>query len=136
MSVLRFRAHDNIQISEHFNSDEFLCPCGKCAESFIDTVLIDKLEQARKKYAKPMKVTSGFRCARHNSEVGGVKNSAHANGLAADVQPLNVTKEELDNLYNVLYEIFDNIGDGRNLHFVHVDIREKKPNDQKRTWTY
>jgi uncharacterized protein YcbK (DUF882 family) len=33
----------------------------------------------------PLKVTSGYRCTKHNLEIGGVENSKHIVGQAADV---------------------------------------------------
>jgi hypothetical protein len=56
-------------------------------------------------------------------------------GLASDIAPAITTLEELDNLYEICYNVFDNIGDGRLRRFVHVDTREKKPTG-KRLWMY
>ena len=83
-----------------------------------------------------MAVNSGYRCPEHNKEVGGKEDSAHLKGLAADVSPVLKTLDELDNLYDVCYNKFDNIGDGR-LHgaFIHVDVRPPKSSG-KRTWSY
>ena len=50
------------------------------------------LEPVRKAYGKPIKVSSGFRCSLLNSAVGGVDNSQHLQGLAADLQ-VNDLKE-------------------------------------------
>ena len=36
-----------------------------------------------------IKITSGFRCPKLNEAVGGVKNSIHQIGWAADLQPVN-----------------------------------------------
>lgn len=47
---------------------------------YLGTVL-DDLRQA---YGKPITVTSGYRCDALNKIVGGVKNSEHRLGLAAD----------------------------------------------------
>ena len=44
------------------------------------------LDPVRKVYGKPIKVSSGFRCTLLNSAVGGVDNSQHLRGLAADLQ--------------------------------------------------
>ena len=44
------------------------------------------LDPVRKAYGKPINVSSGFRCALLNSAVGGVDNSQHLQGLAADLQ--------------------------------------------------
>jgi uncharacterized protein YcbK (DUF882 family) len=43
----------------------------------------------------PVQVSSGFRSAALNAAVGGVSNSAHRLGFAADVVPVNVSTLEL-----------------------------------------
>lgn len=43
------------------------------------------LDPARERLGKPITVNSGFRCALHNRKVGGVVNSQHLRGEAADV---------------------------------------------------
>ena len=43
------------------------------------------LQPLRDAIRKPVQVTSGYRSARLNAHVGGVPNSAHLNGLAADI---------------------------------------------------
>ena len=44
------------------------------------------LQPIRDAWGKPIKVTSGYRCPRLNTMVGGVKNSQHVLGQAADIQ--------------------------------------------------
>lgn len=48
------------------------------------------LDPIRKVYGKPIKVTSGFRSTLLNAAVGGVSNSQHLQGLAADLQVPNL----------------------------------------------
>ena len=49
--------------------------------------LVDKiLEPMRAAYGKAITVTSGYRCAVLNKAVGGVANSAHIYGYAADLR--------------------------------------------------
>lgn len=43
------------------------------------------LTPTRYKYGKPIIVTSGYRCEELNKKVGGVKNSQHLYGCAADL---------------------------------------------------
>ena len=43
------------------------------------------VQKIRDKLGSPIKINSGYRCQKHNVEVGGVKNSKHALGLAADL---------------------------------------------------
>ena len=80
-------------LSQHFSRKEFSCRhCGKLT---IDNRLIDKLEQLREKIGKPIKVTSGYRCPVHNKKVGGVKNSRHTKGQAADIKVDGMTPREV-----------------------------------------
>lgn len=44
------------------------------------------LDPVRKAFGKPIKVSSGFRSPLLNKAVGGVSNSQHLKGLAADLQ--------------------------------------------------
>ena len=61
------------------------------------------LEPARKKIGRPIVVTSGYRCERLNAIVGGVKNSRHLTGQAAD---LGVENEERGKeLFDALKEL-------------------------------
>ena len=75
----------------YFKREEFRCPCGKCGgfpvepqESMVRTV-----DEIRRRLGVPVSVVdgggSGVRCAAHNAEIGGVANSQHLYGLAADL---------------------------------------------------
>lgn len=44
------------------------------------------LDPLREAFGKPIYVTSGYRCPRLNAAVGGVANSNHMKGLAADIR--------------------------------------------------
>jgi hypothetical protein len=76
----------NWQRVNYFKRREFICPCKHCngfpAEP--DSVLIALLERAREHFKKPIHITSGIRCAYQNNQVGGIKNSKHRQGKAAD----------------------------------------------------
>lgn len=75
--------------SSHFSKAEFKCQCGgRYCNGYpanVSRKLIDILEALRSYYGKPITITSGLRCARHNANVGGVSNSAHKYGRAADI---------------------------------------------------
>ena len=50
------------------------------------TVLVEQLlDPIRRRYGAPIIVTSGFRCPALNTAVGGVANSHHIIGCAADI---------------------------------------------------
>ncbi len=73
--------------SVHFAKYEFRCPCGNCSGypgGVTNAKLLTILEGLRSYYGKPVTITSGQRCASYNSRVGGVSNSAHKTGKAAD----------------------------------------------------
>ena len=71
-------------LSEHFSRSEFACRCG-CGFDAVSPELIHLLESIREEYGKPMRITSGCRCPDYNASVGGVSNSAHTRGSAADI---------------------------------------------------
>jgi uncharacterized protein YcbK (DUF882 family) len=133
--MITFKKKENKQLSAHFNSSEFECSCTKCVDQFIEQDLIDKLEKVRELYGKPIVITSGYRCPDHNKAVGGKNNSTHMSGMAVDICPKLLTLDDLDLLYDVCYDIFDNIGDGRSKKFIHVDTRSAKSTG-KRRWIY
>ena len=74
---------NEFQITENFSLREFQCPC--CHTVMLHPKLAASLQKLREAWGRPLTVTSGYRCARHNAEVGGVPNSRHMRGLAADV---------------------------------------------------
>ena len=55
--------------------------------------LLEVLDDLREFYGKPIKISSGYRCATLNKLVGGSPTSAHVIGYAADLQPVGDTFE-------------------------------------------
>lgn len=47
---------------------------------------MERLDEIREKYEKPIIITSGYRCQELNKKVGGKPNSFHLKGLAADLK--------------------------------------------------
>ncbi len=76
---------------EYFDKSEFACKCGKyhapyCngAPSQMKEKVVRVADRTRKHFGAPATVSSGLRCARHNSDSGGVSNSRHLFGKAID----------------------------------------------------
>lgn len=46
-----------------------------------------------------IRISSGYRSAELNKAVGGVKNSAHVEGYAADLQPVNGKQDEFEKFF-------------------------------------
>ncbi|KUK99309.1 MAG: Peptidase M15A [Parcubacteria bacterium 32_520] len=86
----------------------------------IDFRLVDMLEILRKKIGdKPIIVNSGYRCVEYNQKVGGVPESYHLYGMAADVRVPGVAPAEL-----LAYaEEVGFLGLGLYDTFCHLDIR-------------
>lgn len=45
-----------------------------------------KLDRAREFFGGPIILTCGYRSPEHNAEIGGVPDSAHTKGMAADIK--------------------------------------------------
>jgi hypothetical protein len=72
----------------YFDRSEFACHCGgKHCNGFPaepKEKLIRVADRARKALGGAATVSSGVRCSKHNSSVGGVSNSRHLSGKAMD----------------------------------------------------
>lgn len=67
----------------YFSRQELNCRCRCGAEPNPGFVVL--LNRIREDYLSPISVTSVMRCAKHNKEIGGAKNSSHTQGVAADL---------------------------------------------------
>ena len=74
---------------QYFTREEFRCKCGgKYCNGFPvepGEQLVRTLDAIRANLGVPITITSGIRCTRHNANVGGVSNSQHLYGIAADL---------------------------------------------------
>ena len=84
--------------------------------------LAKHLDKIREDWGHPIHVNSWYRPAKVNKEVGGVSNSQHINGGAADIRPQGdgvlAFQEWLDKRWTRA------LGYGAKKGFVHVDLRE------------
>ena len=71
-------------LTKNFSRSEFACKCG-CGFDDIDLELVGILQSVRLFLGVPLHVNSGCRCEEHNKKVGGVANSWHTKGKAADI---------------------------------------------------
>jgi hypothetical protein len=85
---------DDIRLSPHFTLAEF-CNPGRYPANVPSTQQVANLtygclmllEPARETIGCPIIINSGFRNPRVNALVGGIKNSQHLLGQAADIRP-------------------------------------------------
>lgn len=87
----------------------------------VQPELVEKLEGLRRLAEGPVVVTSGYRCPAHNKAVGGVENSYHTQGLAADIFVYAIDPPQLAEMAEQAG--FDGIGIYPGHGFVHVDVR-------------
>ena len=121
-------------LSTHFSASEFECSCGckyGTRPGDVSIELLHLLELIREEYGMPMHITSGCRCAVWNAHVGGVANSAHTRGTAADISCSGGTnRRKLMDLAVMSYA--SGIGIART--FVHVDVCDVLPRPS--AWSY
>jgi len=106
-------------ISEHFSRSEFACKC-QCGFDTVDVELIYVLSALRSALG-PTKINSGCRCHDHNRAVGGVKDSQHVLGRAADIVVKDVPPDEVADYLEEKYP--NQYGIGRYNTFTHIDTR-------------
>ena len=68
---------------KYFKDSEFTCECG-CGLNLEKDGIKRIADEIREHFNRPMIITSGTRCVKHNREVGGVQGSYHTTGNAID----------------------------------------------------
>lgn len=91
------------------------------------TQLVDKvLDPLREMYGKPIRVNSGYRCKKLNGLVGGVSNSQHLTGQAADISSYRNTKAENEILFNLIKKLpFDQLINEKDFSWIHVSYSDR-----------
>lgn len=85
-SVQTYGFNEGIQISPHFNSNEFQCPCGQKHDILIDLKLVDRLEELYSKLdCDSIIIINGYRCRKHDKAIGGSGMGIHTKGKAVDI---------------------------------------------------
>lgn len=96
----------------------------------LEALITNVLDPLREAYGKPIKVNSGYRCMSLNKILGGVHNSEHLKGMAADIT--GGSKEENKKLFDLIQQLnlpFRQLIDEKNFSWVHVSYN---PTDIKR----
>ncbi len=113
---------------KHFKKAEFACKCGKYCNGYpedIDLKMVKYADAIRERIGKPIPINSGLRCKTHNANVGGVSNSQHLYGTAADLGcPAGTTPKKMA---AIAEEIMGNTG-GIGIYSwgIHIDSRKTK----------
>lgn len=112
-------------LSKNFSRFEFACRCG-CGFDDVDAKLVEALQKLRDFLGRPLHINSGCRCKAHNKACGGVPDSQHLKGRAADVTTKMLTPRELANIVEDNILEFANGGIGVYPGFVHLDVGPKR----------
>lgn len=120
---------------KNFSDDELRCKCGcnqlNPNEKFID--LMDKLQELRNQYGKPLKISSAYRCSEHPIEKAKTCKPGQHNIAAVDI--LCWGADALDILELALDLDFTGIGINQKgdytKRFIHLDLRENQA-----LWSY
>lgn len=115
-------------MSKFFRPHELACRCGHCDANGegLHKTLLAKLDTVRKRFNRPMYVTSACRCYDWNKAVGGSVNSYHLpqNGFrAVDIACSN----SRDRYLLIRYAIEAGLSVGVNKGFLHFDYRDSDP---------
>ena len=119
------RKDGSTHLSADFTVQEFACKDGS-DPVFIDTELVALLQGIRTHFGRPVIVSSGFRTAAHNHAVGGVADSQHCYGRAADIRIPGIRTEQLAAYAETLLPGTGGIGRYPSKGFVHLDVRRTK----------
>jgi len=114
---------------QFFKPSDFACPC--CGQVKIDWRIVRCLDSICEWIKEPIRIISGYRCPKHNEEVGGVPDSAHTKGLAVNIYVPNEKIRYLIVDYATLFAI-PHIGISKKS--IYLDIDETKP--YPRLWIY
>ncbi len=126
--IKKYDFNDTTQLSPHFNMKEFRCKCGKEHETILSEEIVDKLEKLYDSLnCSKIIVTSGYRCADHDRNVGGSGTGQHTKGNAADIccygqdgQPIS-SKVVCCKAQDIGFAGIANIND--KYIYTHVDVR-------------
>lgn len=95
-------------------------------EKLVDNVL----DPIRELVGVPVVITSGYRCYRLNNLCGGVPNSQHRTGNAADFYVKNYSRKQMKQLFLQLTELidYDQLILYASRCFIHVSYRDAESN--------
>ena len=120
-----------MKLTKNFNLQEFESKDGaKMTREVMEQVFLlsDNLQIIRDKIGTRLNMSNGYRSPAHNKAVGGVPDSQHLLGKAADLSSYDHTPKELYDIIEDLISFGEISEGGLGLYksFVHYDIRGHK----------
>ena len=112
------------KLSAHFIAGEFYPRDSSYRWLRISAELIRRLEKIRTALGGVgITVHSAYRPPEYNRSVGGVSNSAHIDGLAADISAAGISTEALHKVCEVMIGDDGGVGYYPGQQFCHIDVR-------------
>ncbi|MCW5873004.1 MAG: DUF882 domain-containing protein [Candidatus Eremiobacteraeota bacterium] len=112
------------RLSAHFTAGEFYPGDSSYRFLRISAELIRRLEKIRTALGGvAITVHSAYRPPEYNRSVGGVSNSAHIDGLAADISAAGISTEALRRVCEVIIGDDGGVGFYPSQQFCHIDVR-------------
>lgn len=119
--VYSLKADGSKSVAKNFVVSEFACHDGSDTV-LIDPQLVEYLQLIRDHFGKSVKINSAYRTPTHNANEGGVDDSRHVLGCAADIRITGVAPIEIARYA----ESLGIRGIGLYDSFVHIDTRTQK----------
>ena len=120
-----------MKLTENFSKSEFDSKDGTEMTGGVlinISTLADQLQVLRDFFNATITINSGYRSPAHNKKIGGVSNSKHTIGKAADIVVDGYTTDEVYDAIEFLIDHNQMLQGGLGLYdtFVHYDIRGVK----------
>lgn len=110
-------------------------------KSNLEAIIEKVLDPLREKWGKPIIVTSGYRCPKLNTIIGGASGSQHTKGEAVDIRTATDTRDENMKLLKILLKsdiVYDQViseyvdAQGRP-DWIHISYKKNGGNRMKKT---
>ena len=113
------------KLSANFRVKEFACADGSDAV-LVAPRLVMVLQSIRSHFNTAVTISSGYRTPQHNAKVGGVTDSQHCYGTAADITVKGKTPAQVAAYARELMPDWGGVGVYARRGFIHIDVRESR----------
>ena len=113
------------KLSSNFKVKEFACKDGSDAV-LVAPRLVMVLQSIRDHFGKAVNINSGYRTPQYNTKVGGVDQSQHCYGTAADITVKGVEVEIVAAYARKIMPDWGGVGVYKSQGFTHIDAREDR----------
>lgn len=120
-----------MKLTKNFSKSEFDSKDGSTMP--VDVLhniqkVANQLQALRDHLGRSITINSGYRSPAHNKRIGGVRNSQHVKGTAADIVVSGMSTKEVAKAIETLIARGDMLQGGIGVYptFVHYDIRKTR----------